>query len=144
MLDIINNCANEVWRLMGVGDYEEKHYQKLLNIFLNEHEIPTQLEYNIPINVVSPYSKRTHQIQNCRVDIYVDSDNPIIIELKREAKLTELHEEQVKKYLLNTNCKTGILINFPKKTTHSVEFQVINKEQTEETEQIEQIEQTNI
>lgn len=128
---LIIECTNNVWSLMGVGDYEEKHYQKLLSIFLTENNIQNQLEYIIPINIQSPYSNKIHQIQHCRLDILVDEsdiyDDKIIIELKRESKLTDIHEEQIQKYLTHTNINLGILINFPKKKEQLPEIKIILK-----------------
>tara|TARA_B100000575_G_C23106788_1_gene638901 strand:+ start:602 stop:1027 length:426 start_codon:yes stop_codon:yes gene_type:complete len=130
-IEVIINTAETVWEMMGVGDFEEKHYQKLLSCFLADQGVSNQMEYNIAINIKSPFSDRYYQIQNCRIDILIDviiEDNiteHIVVELKRESKLTELHEEQLKKYLSYTNFKYGVLINFPKKCEQTVECVVI-------------------
>ena len=93
----------EVHNKLGTK-YQEKHYQRAIEIKLKELKISYQKEAKVDIN----FGKE--KIGKLFVDFVVD--NKIVLEIKKIPKITEDHIKQVLRYLNTLNLKLGIIANF--------------------------------
>ena len=93
----------EVHNKLGTK-YQEKHYQRAIEIKLKELKISYQKEAKVVIN----FGKE--KIGKLFVDFVVD--NKIVLEIKKIPKITEDHIKQVLRYLNTLNLKLGIIANF--------------------------------
>jgi len=84
--------------------YQEKHYQRAIEIKLKELSIPYKKELKVDIN----FGKE--KIGKLFVDFVVD--NKIVLEIKKVPKITRDHIKQVLRYLNSLNLKLGIVVNF--------------------------------
>lgn len=84
--------------------YQEKHYQKAVEIKLKELKIPYQREAKVNIEFDG------EELGEFFIDFIIDGK--IILELKRIWKITADNIKQVLRYLKATNLKLGIIVNF--------------------------------
>ncbi|MBU3901121.1 GxxExxY protein [Patescibacteria group bacterium] len=84
--------------------YQEKHYQKAVEIKLKELKIPYQREAKVNIEF------NGEELGEFFIDFIIDGK--IILELKRIWKITADDIKQVLRYLKATNLKLGIIVNF--------------------------------
>lgn len=84
--------------------YQEKHYQKAVEIKLKELKIPYQREAKVNIEFDG------EELGEFFIDFIIDGK--IILELKRIWKITADDIKQVLRYLKATNLKLGIIVNF--------------------------------
>lgn len=82
----------------------EKQYGDALEKFLKENNIPFIREFALPISFVGEEPRRNI------VDFLVD--DKIIVEFKTKRLLTKEDYYQLKRYLVSSKKKLGILINF--------------------------------
>ena len=100
---ILMGILFEVHNKLGTK-YQEKHYQRAIEIKLKELSIPYKKELKVDIN----FGKE--KIGKLFVDFVVD--NKIVLEIKKIPKITEDHIKQVLRYLNTLNLKLGIIANF--------------------------------
>jgi GxxExxY protein len=101
----IVGLAIQVRKELGVG-YLEKVYENALMILLEENGI--KAEQQVPIKV----SFHGRIIGDYIADILVE--NQIILELKAQDKIVEVHKAQTLNYLKATGLRLAILLNFGK------------------------------
>lgn len=103
----IIGCAMEVHRTLGNG-FQEKIYQKALEIGIKEKGINYAVELDMPIH----YKSEVIGIR--RADFLVE--NTVLIELKAVTQLEDMHLAQAINYLEAYGLEVGLLIN--SKNTH--------------------------
>jgi GxxExxY protein len=104
----IIGCAMRVHALLGRG-FPEVIYQRALGIELEREQVIAQREVETPIYF------RGQQIGTRRVDFLATGptdDQPILLELKATAELTEAHFAQTINYLEAYRLHVGLLLNF--------------------------------
>ena len=104
----IISCAMRVHALLGRG-FPEVIYQRALAIELEREEVVAQCEVETPI-----YFRGQH-IGTRRVDFLAtgpSADQPILLELKATAELTEAHFAQTINHLEAYRLHVGLLLNF--------------------------------
>jgi GxxExxY protein len=104
----IIGCAMRVHALLGRG-FPEVIYQRALGIELEREQVVAQREVETPIYF------RGQQIGTRRVDFLATgptTDQPILLELKATAELTEAHFAQTINYLEAYRLHVGLLLNF--------------------------------
>ena len=84
--------------------YQEKHYQRAVEIMLKTLKIPYQREAKVNIEF------NGEELGEFFIDFIID--DKIILELKRIWKITTDDIKQVLRYLKATNLKLGIIVNF--------------------------------
>ena len=84
--------------------YQEKHYQRAIEIKLKELSIPFEKEAKIEVNF------HTEKLGEFFIDFIID--NKIILETKMVWMITQDDVKQVLRYLKSTNLKLGIIVNF--------------------------------
>jgi len=101
----IVGLAIQVRKELGFG-FLEKVYENALMILLEENGIEAKQQFPIKVSfhgrIVGDYI----------ADILVE--NQIIIELKAQDKIVDVHKAQTLNYLRATNLKLAILLNFGK------------------------------
>jgi GxxExxY protein len=101
----IVGLAIQVWKELGYG-FLEKVYENALMILLYENGIKAEQQVPIKVNfhgkVVGDYI----------ADILVE--NQIILELKAQDKIVDVHKAQTLNYLKATGLKLAIVLNFGK------------------------------
>jgi len=101
----IVGLAIQVWKELGYG-FLEKVYENALMILLQENRIEARQQVPIKVNfhgkVVGDYI----------ADILVE--NQIILELKAQEKIADIHKAQTLNYLKATGLKLAIVLNFGK------------------------------
>lgn len=101
----IVGLAMQVHRELGPG-FLEKVYENSLMILFAENGISAQAQYPIQVQfhgqIVGDYI----------ADILVE--NSIIIELKAQERILQLHKAQTLNYLRATNFRLALLLNFGK------------------------------
>jgi GxxExxY protein len=101
----IVGLAIQVRKELGFG-FLEKVYENALMILLEENGIEAKQQFPIKVSfhgrVVGDYI----------ADILVE--NQIILELKAQDKIVDIHKAQTLNYLRATNLKLAILLNFGK------------------------------
>ena len=110
----IIGCAMRVHALLGSG-FPEVIYQRALGIELAREEVVAQREVETPIYF------RGQQIGTRRIDFLAagpSPDQPILIELKAAAELTDAHFAQVINYLEAYRLHVGLLLNFGTSSLH--------------------------
>lgn len=115
-LVIINNVLDCIKKVnIELGDYyKENIYQEALNIEFRGIGLASGTEVVVPIHYKGIYVG----FERADIVIYnkVGDNEPyaiMIIELKSQnSKLTTKEIVQLKKYLKNLKCETGILVNF--------------------------------
>ncbi|MBC7073929.1 GxxExxY protein [Candidatus Parcubacteria bacterium] len=103
---ILMGILFEVHNKLGTK-YQEKHYQRAIEIKLKELKIPYQKELGIDIN----FGKE--KIGKLFIDFVIA--NKIILEVKKTPAITKDHIKQVLRYLNALNLKLGIITNFQHK-----------------------------
>ena len=94
-------------------NYNECHYQKLLNHILNKHKFETSIELSKEIFIC--YDGETVNIGNRRYDIVIhtEGEEDIIIECKAMVgNATELNKKQLLSYLELNKTRVGFLVKF--------------------------------
>ena len=108
-MDDIVNCIKTVSNELGFH-YKENIYQSALYLEMNLKGYITQTE------VIAPIIYKGYYLGFERADIVVyNKEGKItnIMELKSQnARITSKEINQLRKYLKNLNCETGILVNF--------------------------------
>jgi GxxExxY protein len=101
----IVGLAIQVRKELGFG-FLEKVYENALMILLEENGIEAKQQFPIKVSfhgrIVGDYI----------ADILVE--NQIILELKAQDKIVDIHKAQTLNYLRATNLKLAILLNFGK------------------------------
>jgi len=100
---ILMGILFEVHNKLGTK-YQEKHYQKAIEIKLKELNIPYKKE--VKVNVEFGKEK----LGEFFLDFVVD--NKIVLEIKKIWKITQDDVKQVLRYLKATKLKLAILANF--------------------------------
>lgn len=100
---VIMGILFEVHNKLGTK-YQEKHYQRAIEIKLKGLKIPYQKELNIDINF------EKEKIGKLFIDFVID--NKIVLEIKKVPKVTQDYVKQVLRYLNALNLKLGIIANF--------------------------------
>lgn len=93
----------EVHNKLG-NKYQEKHYQKAIEIKLRELDIPYKKEAKIDV------SFGRERLGEFFIDFIID--NKIILETKMVWTITKDDIKQVLRYLKSTNLRLGIIANF--------------------------------
>lgn len=101
----IVGLAIEVRKELGFG-FLEKVYENALMVMLEENGIKAAQQ--VPIKV----SFHGRVVGDYIADILVE--NSIILELKAQDRITEIHKAQTLNYLRATGLKLAILLNFGK------------------------------
>ena len=100
---ILMGILFEIQNKLGTK-YQEKHYQKAIEIKLKTLKIPYKREKRAEL-----------EFENEKLgDFFVDFiiDNKIVLELKKVWKITQDDIKQVLRYLKATGLKLGIIANF--------------------------------
>ena len=93
----------EVHNKLGTK-YQEKHYQKAVEIKLKELNVPYKREVKVKIEFGN------EELGKFFVDFVID--NKIVLETKKVWKITQDDIKQILRYLKATNLKLGIIANF--------------------------------
>jgi len=93
----------EVQNKLGTK-YQEKHYQKAVEIKLKALKIPYERETKVKLEF------ENEKLGDFFVDFVVD--NKIVLEIKKVWKITQDDIKQVLRYLKATKLKLGIIANF--------------------------------
>lgn len=101
----IVGLAIQVRKELGFG-FLEKVYENALMVLLQENGIEAKQQF--PIKV----SFHGHIVGDYIADILVE--NQIILELKAQDKIVDIHKAQTLNYLRATSLKLAILLNFGK------------------------------
>ena len=110
----IIGCGMRVHSALGNG-FQEAIYQRCLAIEMNEQKLLFAREMEMPI-----YYKDI-QVGIRRVDFFVE--NSIMLEIKAQTKLEDVHLAQAMNYLEVYKMEIGLLINFGAK---SLEFKRVH------------------
>jgi GxxExxY protein len=103
---ILMGILVEVHNKLGTK-YQEKHYQKAIEIKLKELKISYQKELGVDINF------ENEKIGKLFIDFLID--NKIVLEIKKTPSISKDHIKQVLRYLNALNLKLGIIANFQHK-----------------------------
>ncbi len=101
----IVGLAIQVRKELGFG-FLEKVYENALMILLEENRVEAKQQFPIKVNF------HGRIIGDYIADILVE--NQIILELKAQDKIVEIHKAQTLNYLRATNLRLAILLNFGK------------------------------
>ena len=93
----------EVHNKLGTK-YQEKHYQRAIEIKLKELKIPHERERRVSVK----FGKEN--LGEFLIDFVID--NKIILEVKKVWRISQDDIKQVLRYLKATNLKLGIIANF--------------------------------
>ena len=100
----IVGCAFKVYNQLGHG-FLEQVYQSALELELKHADIPFEAQKQIPVYYLGE-----------KLDAFYKADilcfDKVIVELKAEQSLSDVHDAQVINYLKATGIQTGLLINF--------------------------------
>lgn len=84
--------------------YQEKHYQRAVEIRLKSLKIPYQREARVKVEFDN------EKLGDFLIDFVID--NKIVLETKRVWKISQDDVKQVLRYLKSMNMKLGIIANF--------------------------------
>ena len=101
----IVGLAIQVRKELGFG-FLEKVYENALMVLLEENGIKAEQQFPIKVTF------HGRVIGDYIADILVE--NQIILELKAQDKIVEIHKAQTLNYLRATNLRLAILLNFGK------------------------------
>ena len=118
----IIGCAMSVHSTLGNG-FQEKIYQRCLQIELKESGISARREKVIPIYY------RDFKVGTRRVDFFVE--DKVMLELKAVIQLEDVHLAQGLNYLEAYNLEVGLLINFG---ARSLEFKRLHNKKYNQDE----------
>ena len=100
----IVGCAFKVYNQLGHG-FLEQVYQSALELELKHADIPFEAQKQIPVYYLGE-----------KLDAFYKADilcfDKVIVELKAEQSLSDVHDAQVINYLKATGSQVGLLINF--------------------------------
>lgn len=134
-LTILQSMTEEVYRHLGAG-FDESIYQSALAFELRQKGFYFQREVNIEIfykGIPIGLDRPDFIIRPCNIG-EVCIEEPIILELKAVERLNDNHRAQLRAYLVSIKhssdphlqtCKSGFLINFPKKDGKDPEIELI-------------------
>jgi GxxExxY protein len=95
---------------LGPVSYQEKHFQKALELKLKKNNIPFESQREVNLEIIEG------KIGNFYIDLIVyEAPNQIILELKRSRYITLEDIRQINRYLEITGIKLGIIINASRK-----------------------------
>lgn len=100
---ILMGVLFEVHNKLGTK-YQEKHYQRAIEIKLKELKIPHQRELKVEVKFDG------EELGDFYVDFIVA--DKIILEIKKVWRITDSDVKQVLRYLKATGLKLGIIANF--------------------------------
>ena len=100
----VKHIANEVYELLGPGLLENV-YHDTMNIGLMKHGIHYEHQKIIPIMYLGLNTGHYFKL-----DTVVEGQ--LILEYKSDKKLTDVHKQQLTRYLRMSGLKKGFLINF--------------------------------
>jgi len=101
----------KVYNELGPIGYEEKHFQKAVELKLKKNNIPFQSQVEIQL----PYENGS--IGKFYVDLIIGTgEKRIILELKKSRYITLNDIRQVHRYLKATGIKLAIIVNFGKRS----------------------------
>jgi GxxExxY protein len=106
----IIGLAMQVHTELGYG-FLEKVYENSLMILLRENRIKSEAQ--VPVKVIF----HSRIVGDYIADILVEDS--IILELKAQEKISEVHKAQTLNYLKATELKLAILLNFGRKRLES-------------------------
>jgi GxxExxY protein len=106
----IIGLAMQVHTELGYG-FLEKVYENSLMILLRENRIKSEAQ--VPVKVIF----HSRIVGDYIADILVE--DAIILELKAQEKISEVHKAQTLNYLKATELKLAILLNFGRKRLES-------------------------
>jgi hypothetical protein len=108
MENVVIECLKSVNENLG-NYYKENVYQGALCVELNLKGVLFQSEVVLPIK----YKGVCIGYERADIVIYSNEIPEIIIELKSQnTKLSAKETNQLKKYINNLSCKSGLLVNF--------------------------------
>ena len=100
----IIGCAFKVYNQLGYG-FLEQVYQSALEFELKHANIPFEAQKQIPVYYLGEKLNASYKADIVCFD-------KVIVELKAEHSLSDVHDAQVINYLKATGIQTGLLINF--------------------------------
>ena len=96
----------ETYNELGNIEYQEKHFQRALELKLKQKEISFESQKEIKIKFASG------EIGNFYIDLIVgEKEKQILLELKRGKSITIYDVRQILQYLYTTGLKLGIIAN---------------------------------
>ena len=100
----------EVYNELGPVGYEEKHFQKAVELKLKKYDMP----FNSQVEIKIPYENSS--IGKFYTDLIVGKAwKEIILEFKKSRYITLDDIRQIHRYLKATGIKLGIVVNFGRK-----------------------------
>ena len=100
----------EAYNELGPVSYQEKHFQKAVELKLKQHKIPFKSQSEIKFNISDG------KVGDFYADLIVfEPPNEIIVELKRSKYITLEDIRQIKRYIEVAGIKLGIIINATRK-----------------------------
>jgi len=99
----IIGCAMEVHKYLGNG-FQEVVYQRALSIEFNLQNLIFKREKEMPLQY------KGFNVGTRRVDFFVEEK--IMVEIKAQIKLEDVHLAQAMNYLEAYNMEIGLLLNF--------------------------------
>lgn len=111
-----------VYNELGPGKYEEKHFQKAVELKLKKNNV----FFEALVEIKLPYEDGQIGKFYCDLIVY-EGEKRILLELKKSRYIFLDDIRQMQKYLIVTGIKLGIIVNFGKK--NGVQYKrIINKE----------------
>ena len=105
IVDMIKDCAFEVYKELGPG-HLEKVYQRAMSIEFDAKSIVHRTEYKYDILY------KGHIVGQHRLDFLILHDTEVIVELKAVARINKHHKAQLRSYMRTLKIDTGVLSNF--------------------------------
>lgn len=116
---IIVNTAFYIHKTLGPGLFESV-YEEILNFELIKQGLKVERQKGVPVIWES-----LHMELGFRADLIVE--DKVIIEIKSIEKIAPVHPEQLLTYLILTNIKLGLLINFNEVLIKNGITRIVNK-----------------
>jgi GxxExxY protein len=96
----------ETYNELGPISYQEKHFQKAVEVKLKQKNIPFKSQQEVKLNIGES------KVGEFFIDLIVfEPPNQIIVELKRSQYITLADYRQINRYLETTGIKLGIIVN---------------------------------
>lgn len=116
---IIVNTAFYIHKTLGPGLFESV-YEEILNFELIKQGLKVERQKGVPVIWES-----LHMELGFRADLIVE--DKVIIEIKSIEKIAPVHPKQLLTYLILTNIKLGLLINFNEVLIKNCITRIVNK-----------------
>lgn len=116
---IIVNTAFYIHKTLGPGLFESV-YEEILNFELIKQGLKVERQKGVPVIWES-----LHMELGFRADLIVE--DKVIIEIKSIEKIAPVHPKQLLTYLILTNIKLGLLINFNEVLIKNGITRIVNK-----------------